>query len=173
MTTETLLRDVAPRLLRVCRGVLGPGPDAEDATQDSLVALARALPAFRGDSSLETFATRIALRTAWRVHQRRAERMRRTAALDEQRRAVEGDAAGWPAELRMVVWSLLEELPGPQAEALVLRFVLGYSLPEIAETSGAPINTVRSRIRLAREAMQRRLVDDERLRSLLEEEHVA
>ena len=63
-TIAAVLRGVGPRILRVCRGVLGPGPDAEDAAQESLVALVKALPGFRGESSIETFATRIALRTA-------------------------------------------------------------------------------------------------------------
>lgn len=176
-SVEEVLRAVAPRLLRVCRGVLGPGPDAEDAAQESLIALVRALPSFRGESAIETFATRIALRTAWRARQRRAEGTRRTAAIDDTPGGAEGAdpaSAGSPAaELRLVVWSLLEVLPTPQAEALVLRFVLGYSLQEIADTSGVPLNTVRSRIRLAREALQRRLAHDERLRALVEEDEVA
>jgi RNA polymerase sigma-70 factor (ECF subfamily) len=166
------LRSVAPRLLRVCRGVLGPGPDAEDATQESLIALVQALPGFRGESSLETFATRIALRTAWRARERRTQRAQRTSPIDEDRDDP-GDTSSPSAELRLIVRSLLDVLPTVQAEALLLRFVLGHSLQEVAEICGAPQNTVRSRIRLAREALQRRLVDDERLRILAEEDEVA
>lgn len=166
-----VLRGVAPRLLRVCRGVLGPGPDAEDATQESLIALVQALPGFRGESSLETFATRIALRTAWRARERRATRAGRTSPIDEERDEP-GDASP-SAELRMIVRSLLGVLPTVQAEVMLLRFVLGHSLQEIAEICGAPLNTVRSRIRLAREALQRRLASDERLRILAEEDEGA
>lgn len=166
------LRSVAPRLLRVCRGVLGPGPDAEDATQESLIALVQALPGFRGESSLETFATRIALRTAWRARERRTQRAQRTSPIDEDRDDP-GDAASANAELRVIVRSLLGVLPIVQAEALLLRFVLGHSLQEIADICGAPLNTVRSRIRLAREALQRRLASEERLRTLVEEDDVA
>lgn len=171
MTPEATLRAVAPRLLRVCRGVLGAGADAEDAAQETLIALVQALPGFRGESSLETFATRIALRTAWRARERRSQRAQRDAAMDG---SPEGAVASSPAaELRLIVSSLLGVLPTIQAEALLLRFVLGHSLAEIAEISGAPLNTVRSRIRLAREALQRRLVHDERLRVLVEEDEVA
>ncbi|MBL8970975.1 MAG: RNA polymerase sigma factor [Myxococcales bacterium] len=172
---EAALRLVAPRLLRVRRGVLGPGPDAEDATQESLIALVQALPGFRGESSLATFATRIALRTAWRVRERRAQRAQRTSSIDEGsdgvvRGSIAPDAVSTAAELRLIVMSLLGVLPTAQAEALLLRFVLGHSLQEIAEISGAPLNTVRSRIRLAREALQRRLAHDDRLRALVEED---
>lgn len=166
-----VLRGVAPRLLRVCRGVLGPGPDAEDATQESLIALVQALPGFRGESSLETFATRIALRTAWRARERRATRAGRTSSIDEERDEP-GDTSP-SAELRLIVRSLLGVLPTVQAEVMLLRFVLGHSLQEIAEICGAPLNTVRSRIRLAREALQRRLASDERLRILAEEDEGA
>ena len=176
---EAALRLVAPRLLRVCRGVLGPGPDAEDATQESLIALVQALPGFRGESSLETFATRIALRTAWRARERRAQRTQRTSPMDEGRDGALpgafdlGDPSSPSAELRLIVRSLLDVLPTVQAEALLLRFVLGHSLQEVAEICGAPLNTVRSRIRLAREALQRRLARDERLQILAEEDEVA
>jgi RNA polymerase sigma-70 factor (ECF subfamily) len=179
MTPEAVLRAVAPRLLRVCRGVLGPGPDAEDAAQDSLIALVQALPGFRGESSVETFATRIALRTAWRARERRAQRVQRTSSIDE---GADGVVAGVfarsadaspAAELRLIVSSLLGVLPTVQAQALLLRFVLGCSLQEIAEIAVVPLNTVRSRIRLAREALQRRLAHDERLRVLVEEDEVA
>ncbi len=177
-STAASLRSLAPRLLRVCRGVLGPGPDAEDATQESLIALVQALPGFRGESSLATFATRIALRTAWRARERRAQREQRTSPLDEGRDgavpgALDAGDTSPSAELRLIVGSLLGVLPVVQAEALLLRFVLGHSLQEVAEICGAPLNTVRSRIRLAREALQHRLASDERLRILAEEDDLA
>jgi RNA polymerase sigma-70 factor (ECF subfamily) len=55
---------------------------------------------------------------------------------------------------------VLAELPESQAEALVLRYVAGLEPAEIAAASGVPVNTVRSRVRLAREALARRLAGD-------------
>jgi RNA polymerase sigma-70 factor (ECF subfamily) len=63
---------------------------------------------------------------------------------------------------------LLDELPEPQAEALVLRVAWGLSMQEVADATGAPLNTVRSRLRLAKEALARRLEDDPDLREELE-----
>jgi RNA polymerase sigma-70 factor (ECF subfamily) len=51
----------------------------------------------------------------------------------------------------------LEDLPEEQAEALTLRVVMGWSLEEVARASGAPVNTVRSRVRLAKEALRARI----------------
>ena len=111
----------------------------------------------------------------WRARERRTQRAQRTSSIDEGsdgvvRGSIAPDAVSTAAELRLIVMSLLGVLPTAQAEALLLRFVLGHSLQEIAEISGAPLNTVRSRIRLAREALQRRLAHDDRLRALVEED---
>lgn len=53
--------------------------------------------------------------------------------------------------------SLLDEIPTEQAEALTMRVVLGWSLDEIAQASRAPMNTVRSRLRLAKEALRKKI----------------
>jgi RNA polymerase sigma-70 factor (ECF subfamily) len=60
---------------------------------------------------------------------------------------------------RAVLRRLLDDLADEQAEALALRVVLGWSLDEIAAATGAPVNTVRSRLRLAKEALRRRIAD--------------
>ena len=54
------------------------------------------------------------------------------------------------------------------AEALAMRVVLGWSLEEIAAQSGAPLNTVRSRLRLAKEGMRRRIEEKPDLVEALE-----
>src|SRR2546422_54284 len=67
-----------------------------------------------------------------------------------------------------VVRDLLGALPAEQAEALAMRVALGWSLEEIATHSGAPLNTVRSRLRLAKEALKRRIESDAGLLDALE-----
>ena len=49
-----------------------------------------------------------------------------------------------------------------------MRIVLGFSLEEIATQSGAPLNTVRSRLRLAKERLRSRIESDPALRETLE-----
>jgi RNA polymerase sigma-70 factor (ECF subfamily) len=63
--------------------------------------------------------------------------------------------------------SLLDELPPVQADTFALRIALGYSMQEVADATGAPINTVRSRVRLAKEALRRRIEEDPTLAELL------
>ena len=50
----------------------------------------------------------------------------------------------------------------------MLRVVMGFSLAEVAEATGAPINTVRSRVRLSKEALRRRIEEDPALAETLE-----
>lgn len=165
---RAILRDVGPQVLRTCRGIVGPD-ECEDAAQESLAALARAIPAFRGDSSMRTYAVRIAMRTALRMRRRRARREERELLTDAPPEApATSPNDETRLERRRIVWALLDELPPPQAEALALRFILGHSLAEVAEACDAPLNTIRSRIRLARCALQQRLEANTQLRDALE-----
>jgi RNA polymerase sigma-70 factor (ECF subfamily) len=74
---------------------------------------------------------------------------------EEQATSVNDDAVG--SRRRELLRELLEDLPEEQAEALALRVVMGWSLEEVAQASGAPVNTVRSRVRLAKEALRQRI----------------
>lgn len=159
--TAKLLRLVAPEMRRVVRGVLGNhSADVDDASQQALVGLVHALPAFRGDCSPVGYACRIAFRTALAVRRQRV-RLRDRCDLSVDADSLSHDDGGAQREgagLRMeLLRTLLDDVPPEQAEALTLRTVLGWSLAEIAEASGAPLNTVRSRLRLAKEAVRAKI----------------
>jgi RNA polymerase sigma factor (sigma-70 family) len=168
--TRQVLELVAPRVARAVRAVMGPlHTDLDDATQLALIGFIQALPSFRGDCQPVQFAARIAVRTAWAARRRAAARHVRqdpSADLDTLRAP--------PAELgaarrREAVRRLLDDLPEEQAEALALRIILGWSVKEIADAMGAPLNTVRSRLRLAKETLRRRVAEDPTLAEALED----
>jgi RNA polymerase sigma-70 factor (ECF subfamily) len=52
---------------------------------------------------------------------------------------------------------LLEKLPLPQRSALLLHFVEGFSLEEIARITGAQVGTVKSRLHYAKRALRKLL----------------
>lgn len=166
-----LLGLLGPRLLRVVRGVLGPAhPELEDVLQDATVLVVRALDDFRGEGQVEGYAVRITLRAAIAA---RKKYKARVARVEEPTIEAEDDAPTPNDEVlaskrRELLRSLLDELPEAQAEALVLRSVLGHSLEETARVAGVPENTVRSRMRLAREALRRRIEADPVLLESLE-----
>jgi RNA polymerase sigma factor (sigma-70 family) len=173
VATGKLLRALSPRLVRVVRAVLGAAhPDVDDAIQQALIGFVQALPAFRGDCDPLGYATVIAVRAAVAVRKR--------VHIDHARRDADADADATPShrfspgdevasqQRKDILRDLLAELPPEQAEALAMRVVLGWSLEEIASHSGAPLNTVRSRLRLAKEGMRRRIEENPGLLDALE-----
>jgi RNA polymerase sigma-70 factor (ECF subfamily) len=59
-----LMRRYNRRLYRVARSILRDDAEAEDALQDAYLQAYRALPGFRGESSLATWLTRIVMNAA-------------------------------------------------------------------------------------------------------------
>lgn len=163
---EPLLAYLAPHLLRAVRVLLGPKhPDLEDVVQEVLIAVMDALPSFRGESTLLHFAIRIAARRTTTVR-RRAHSVR--GWVEQLWRREEPLLIGPPSpgdetvaeRRRRLLHALISELPDAQADALVMRAGLGYSIEEVADLTRAPVNTVRSRLRLAKEALRRRIAAD-------------
>ena len=160
--TRRLLEQVSPRMLRSVQVVLGFGfSEVEDVLQQALIAFVQALPGFRGECEPVHFASRIAVRTAVLARTRsRVRRDRHDDAADVE--TITSDAM-LPSEharstrRKKIVLDLLADIPDEQAESLALRFVLGWSLAEVAQSTGVPVNTVRSRLRLAKEALRRRI----------------
>jgi RNA polymerase sigma factor (sigma-70 family) len=163
--TQEFLAYVWPTLTRVAAGVLGARhAELDDAVQQSMIALVRALPAFRGECHPAGYASRITLRVALRVRRNVKRDANRREALEQLSPGDEGVlGAAEPNHVtlgsrrRELLRELLEDLPEEQAEALTLRVVMGWSLEEVARASGAPVNTVRSRVRLAKEALRGRI----------------
>jgi RNA polymerase sigma-70 factor (ECF subfamily) len=162
VATGKLLRALTPRLVRVVRAVLGGShPDVDDAIQQALIGFVQALPAFRGDCDPLGYATVIAVRAAVAVRKRaHLDHARRDDGADADEIAAHRPTPGEEAasqQRKEILRDLLAELPPEQGEALAMRVVLGWSLEEIAAHSGSPLNTVRSRLRLAKEGMRRRI----------------
>jgi len=169
-SVRRVLARVAPSVQRVVRTVLGPaGGHAEDVTQDALLSVVHALASFRGECGFLHYACRIAARVAVAARRARAaEAQVETLDMDS---ALELPGPGDDPEAprrRAVLRALLDELPEAQAETLVLRVMLGYSMAEVAEATSVPLNTARSRLRLAKEALRSRIEGDHALAEMLE-----
>jgi RNA polymerase sigma factor (sigma-70 family) len=160
---------VAPRVVGAIRAVMGPGhPDVDDACQLALIGFVQALPQFRGECDPAQFAARIGVRVATATRKRAQTLGARTdlsAKPEEIRTPPPGLAA---ARRKALVRALLDTLPDEQSETLALRVVLGWSLKEISVASGAPVNTIRSRLRLAKDALRRRIASDPEIAETLD-----
>jgi RNA polymerase sigma factor (sigma-70 family) len=171
---RTLVAAIAPAVLRGARGVLGSAhPDLEDIAQESAISFVRALPGFRGDCTVLHFASRIAVFTAISAKRKSGSRGGRSEhiGIDEQA-AIDSSPADAMMTARRcaLVRELCATLPEAQSEALVMHCMLGFTIEEVSSASGVPINTVRSRLRLAKDALRARIEADPRLRDEVGEE---
>jgi RNA polymerase sigma factor (sigma-70 family) len=171
---RALIEAVGPAMCRAASGVLGPdASDLDDVVQEALEGLLAALPSFRHQCSVLHFACRVAVLSALATRRRAGVRARWTleaAAVDEwpgPDQPSPADAA-LAARRRAVLGMLLDELPPAQAEVLVLHTALGFTVSEIAASLGRPHETVRSRLRLAKQALRDRILANRELAEALE-----
>lgn len=146
----------AARIRRFIVGSLRAEIDADDLLQETFIALADALPFFRGDSSLFTFACAIAHRKVLsfvRTKARRA-RLMRGAPLAEQVSPPDTDAS---PEFRRA----LAELRPEYREVLILKYVEEIGVTEIAATLRLSEHAIESRLARARKAIRKKLGEEQ------------
>ena len=129
----------------LCVHLLSNAADAQDAFQDTFLAVAQALPRFRGDASVTTWVHRIAIRTALKLRARR----RPSDELDDQLPAGATDPIGDHAEADVVARAL-RTLSFEHRLVVSLFAVVGLTHAEIAETLGIREGTVWSRLHHAK-----------------------
>jgi RNA polymerase sigma-70 factor (ECF subfamily) len=131
-----------------------PASQTDDVVQEVFIIAYRKLAGFEGRSSLKTWLYGIALYRA-RLCRTQGKRGRQEE-LDAERHhapdAARPDRRAEHAEAARVVNAILDRLDDEQREVFVLTELEELSAPEIAEVLGVKLNTVYSRLRLAREA---------------------
>ncbi len=153
------------RVFRLVFRMVGRRSEAEDMAQEVFVQVFKAIDQFRGDSKLSTWIYRIAtnlcknrVKYLARRHegsQAELEPMAERATLEEAKGVTFGDVArpdhlveGF--QLEAIVHACIAELDPDFRAALILRDVEDLSYEEIAEITGLPDGTVKSRIHRAR-----------------------
>jgi RNA polymerase sigma-70 factor, ECF subfamily len=138
------------RIHRFILHALGPGnnADAEDILQDTFMALAEALPFFRGQSSLFTFACAIAHRKTISFVRNRARRgeLMRDHTAEVVRLIIEPSP---DQDLKNALASLSSE----HREVLVLKYLEEMTGSEIAGVLSISEHAVESRLARARKAL--------------------
>ncbi|MEU3914064.1 MULTISPECIES: RNA polymerase sigma factor [unclassified Streptomyces] len=144
---RTVYRAVHPRLLGYVRTLVGDG-DAEDVTSEAWLQIARDLASFTGDADrFRGWAARIARNRA--LDHIRMRGRRPAVGGDETEltgRAADSDTYGEAMEALSTgrTMALIAQLPQDQAEAVVLRVVVGLDAKSAAETLGKRPGAVRT-----------------------------
>lgn len=130
-------------------------PDAriEDVVQDVFIVVSRQLDAFEGRSSIKTWLYGIAFRVAQEDHRRREKEER--PALTPTEAPARPDTYAERTQAAQLLHELLAELPEEQRIVFVMAELEGQSPREVADSTGVGINTVYSRLRRAREHLER------------------
>jgi len=139
-------------------GMLGKGPEAEDIGQEVFIRFFKAIPGFRGESSVGTYLTRIAINLSLNEIKRRKRRKnifieKEVSELinyiDENKPEVLEDKA--------LINRAIQSLNPKFRSVLVLRLIDGYSTDEVAKILKIPMGTVLSRLSRAQEKLKEKL----------------
>jgi RNA polymerase sigma-70 factor (ECF subfamily) len=156
---DVLLRRHHDRIHAVCRRLAGNEADAQDATQEALLAVVRGLARFDGRAAFSTWAYRVATNAC--LDELRRRKRRPTPGLpDDELDAGPGAAASPGIDGlgdRLAIDAALAELPDEFRVPVVLRDLCDLDYAEIASTLGIPPGTVRSRIARGRAQLARLL----------------
>lgn len=135
-----------PAVLRVCRAVLGPGPDADDAWSETFLSALRAWPDLPETTNVEAWLVRVAHRRAVDVVRRHARAATPAGAADEladlaDLAVLEGwvsgaDDAADAVAVSSEVWGSVAALPARQRVCVAYRYLGGLTYAEVAELAG-------------------------------------
>lgn len=139
----------------------GDSDAALDVMQETFLYFLKKFPGFRLTANLRTFLYP-AVRNLSIAARRKAQRYQasETALATIENTATEDSVAAGTNELQIVLAGLSEE----HRETILLRFVDGLTLAEIAEAMEIPLGTVKSRLHFALQTLR----DDKRTREFFE-----
>lgn len=161
---DALLRRHYDRIHAICRRLAGNAADADDATQEAVLAIVRGLPRFDGRAAFTTWSYRVATNACLDELRRRGRRPVPVEAVGDEGGNPGGATGPGPAADprpavadavadRLEVDAALATLPIEFRAPVVLRDLCQLDYAEIAETLGIPPGTVRSRIARGRAAL--------------------
>jgi RNA polymerase sigma-70 factor (ECF subfamily) len=154
-----LLRDLQDPWFRLCMSLLGDAEKARDAVQETALRFLKALPTYRGASTLMTWSMGIAINVV-----REMRRSKRHASTDDDLVAAPLAGRETPppehaanVENRQLVRDLLTQLPERQREAVVLRFFEELSVEQTATVMDCAEGTVKATIHQALRSLKKKM----------------
>lgn len=140
------------RLFRIGFGLLREEQDRADAVQEALLKAWRHCDRLKDDTYFDTWLTRIFINECTNIQRRQG----RQRALNE-RINVPAPARTGSTALRDAILSLKT----PERLVVILHYMEGYTLSEVASLLGAREGTIKSRARRAKLQLRAFLTDDE------------
>lgn len=155
---EDIYREFSSIVYTVALGITRGRQDAEEVTQDVFIKVFRGLKGFMFASSFGTWLYRITVNTALNMCSKRSRRGMESVNYDDVKDVlppgpdtVKEETERQDTSARVA--ELLKHISPEHRSCIVLREIEGLDYREIAEVLSIPLNTVRSRLKRAREAL--------------------
>lgn len=161
---EQIVRRYEPVVAATVIGMLGHSAEAEDVGQETFIRLYRSLDQFRGEASLKTYITRIAMNLSLNELKRRKrtrERISGTPVDEFHNLEARGERAE-SRDTREMVHQAIGQLEDKFRAVIVLRLIDGYSTDETSKMLEIPVGTVLSRLARAQAKLKEVLINEER-----------
>jgi len=142
---SALVRRYQRRILRLGYGFLKDADAAEDFAQDVFVKAFVGLAGFKGRSSFSTWLTRIAYNAGINA-KRKAGRYESLDVEPVDARSLSPEDAHIRSETAQALRTAMAGLPEKYAVCIDLYFREGMKYEEIRETTGCPVNTIKSHV---------------------------
>lgn len=157
---EQIYKKTSGFVYNVALRLAGNKHDAEEITQDVFITIHKKLSGYRFESSLKTWIYRITYNLSINYLKKRSKERHRNISYDDAMANPETNLEAIEAKTDKIeedeeghIEKMLSELNPDQKACIILRSLEGLSYREIAEALKININTVRSRIKRAREAL--------------------
>ena len=148
---------LAPRVYRVIRKIVGIN-NADDVMQDFVIQLFAKLGQFRFESSLETWAHRMAVNQSLQYLRKSSREDSRVRKVAFSTNMCEEPKIQRQAEDAEVLQLAMEQISGEQRAILHMKEIEGLGYEDIADVLGIPKGTVGSRLNKARKDLKTSLI---------------
>ena len=144
---EKQLLSLGGAMYRVAASILPRQCDREDAIQESILIALQKRDQLREPRAMQAWVMRILVNECYNILR---EQKRETSTSQLPERAWES-----PPDADLMLRDMLLSLPEEQRLVLVLFYIEGYKIREIAEILHMPIGTVQSRLHRAKQVLAR------------------
>lgn len=156
---DELLRQFQLPLHQFLRRLLGNSNDADDALQATFLQVFRKLKYLRNPRAFRPWLWQIANRNARKVLRSKKRRREQYLDLIDAEEVDQSASSELDEELIERIPELMERLTENGREVILLHYLEGFSLPEVAAILEIPLGTAKSRLAYALTCL-RRAIDD-------------
>lgn len=153
---ERVVAEHGATVLRVCRAVLGPHPDADDAWSEAFLSALKAWPTLPDDVNVEAWLVTVAHRKAIDVTRSRQRRAVPVGEIPERASTV-----GVPNEDHLELWAAVKALPDRQRQAVAYHHLAGLPYQEVAAILGGSADAARRAAADGIKSLRTRLAGDQ------------